>query len=457
MALLLAGVIVGLAIALFQAEKQPAAATQEAEFRALHDSLTGLPNRTLFDDRLAHALTKSNRDGDGAAVMVIDLDRFKEVNDTHGHAAGDAVLRTTAERLAVTLRECDTVARIGGDEFGVVLTGIDLDGARESAARMHDALSAPFSVADAAIVDIGASIGVAVHPAHGTSPSALLALADTAMYDAKRAGVGYSLFDATAASSVSDSRKLARELRDAVARGELLLHYQARIDLRTDELAGVEALARWGHPSLGMLAADTFMSLADENGLGTAICDHVIAAAASQSAEWDADGAPLTIAVNIDARSLADPSFPDRVARLLDDREVAPERIELEVGERALLAALAHSRETVTRLARFGTQIVIDDFGTGNSSLGHLADVPISKLKLDRSLLLRAAASARERLVVASTVALAHDLGLEVVAEGVEDETGLEFVRSLGSDYAQGYYLGAPVPAEAFRSGAVVA
>jgi EAL domain-containing protein (putative c-di-GMP-specific phosphodiesterase class I) len=256
---------------------------------------------------------------------------------------------------------------------------------------------------------------------------------------------------------VSDSRKLARELRDAVARGELLLHYQARIDLRTDELAGVEALARWDHPSLGMLAADTFMSLADENGLGTAICDHVIAAAASQSAEWDADGAPLTIAVNIDARSLADPSFPDRVARLLDDREVAPERIELEVGERALLDALAHSRETVTRLARFGTQIVVDDFGTGNSSLGHLADVPISKLKLDRSLLLRAAASARERLVVASTVALAHDLGLEVVAEGVEDETGLEFVRSLGSDYAQGYYLGAPVPAEAFRSGAVVA
>jgi diguanylate cyclase len=455
MALVLATVIVGLAIALWQVGDQPAA-TQEAEFRALHDSLTGLPNRALFDDRFAHALAQSNRDGAGAAVMVIDLDRFKQVNDTHGHAAGDAVLRTTAERLAMTLRECDTVARIGGDEFGVVLTGIDLDGARESAARMHDFLSAPFDLAGA-VVEVGASIGVAVHPAHGATPSALVQLADIAMYDAKRAGVGYSLFDAAAASSVTDRRKLARELRGAVARRELLLHYQARIDLHSDEVAAVEALARWSHPTLGLLAADTFMALGDENGLGTAIADHVIASAASQSAAWNAEGLPLTVAVNIDARSLADPGFPERVARLLDEHDVRPERIELEIGERALLAALKHSREIVIELARLGTQIVVDNFGTGNSSLGHLADVPISKLKLDRTLLLRAAASARERLVVAATVVLAHDLGLEVVAEGIEDEAGLDFVRSLGSDYAQGYHLGAPLPAEAFRQEAAVA
>ncbi|MEP6813608.1 MAG: EAL domain-containing protein [Actinomycetota bacterium] len=455
MALLLAVVIVGLAIALWRVGDQPAA-TQEAEFRALHDNLTGLPNRALFDDRFEHALAQSNRDGVGAAVMVIDLDRFKQVNDTHGHAAGDAVLRTTAERLAMTLRECDTVARIGGDEFGVVLTGIDLDGARESAARMHDFLSAPFDVGGA-VVEVGASIGVAVHPAHGATPSALIQLADIAMYDAKRAGVGYSLFDVAAASSVADHRKLARELRGAVARRELLLHYQARIDLRSDELVAVEALARWGHPTLGLLTAETFMALADENGLGAAIADHVIASAASQCASWDAEGLPLTVAVNIDARSLADPGFPQRVARLLDERGVPAERIELEFGERAILTALKHSREIVIELAGLGTQIVVDDFGTGNSSLGHLADVPISKLKLDRTLLLRAAASTRERLVVAATVAIAHDLGLEVVAEGVEDEAGLEFVRSLGSDYAQGYYLGTPMPADAFVHEAAVA
>jgi predicted signal transduction protein with EAL and GGDEF domain len=315
---------------------------------------------------------------------------------------------------------------------------------------MHGSLSAPLDLGGA-VVEVGASIGVAVHPLHGTTASSLVQLADAAMYDAKRAGVGYSVFDSTTASSVSDRRRLARELRGAVAQGELLLHYQGRLDLRTEEVAAVEALARWEHPTLGLLAADTFMAIADESGLGTAICDHVISSAATQCAAWDADGASLTVAINIDPRSLADPDFPERVLRLLDAQDVAPERIELEIGERALLAALARSRDAVRSLAALGTQIVVDDFGTGGASLGHLAHIPISKLKLDRSLLLRAAASSRERLVVAATVALAHDLGLEVVAEGVEDEAGLEFVRSLGSDHAQGYHLGAPMPADAFR------
>jgi len=281
--------------------------------------------------------------------------------------------------------------------------------------------------------------------------------ADVAMYEAKRAGIDYALFDVASAATVADRRKLAGELRGFVGRGELCLHYQPRIDLRTDELAAVEALARWQHPTLGLLAADAFIELADESGLGTTICDRVIAQAAAQCAAWHAGGLPLTVAVNIDARSLADSSFPKRVAQLLDRHGVHPECIELEVGESALLAALARSRNVVLELAALGTQIVVDDFGTGNSALGYLADVPISKLKIDRSLVLRAATSSRERIVVAATVALAHDLGLEVVAEGVEDEACLDFVRSLGSDYAQGYHLGAPVAADAFDRTAALA
>jgi diguanylate cyclase (GGDEF)-like protein len=444
-------VIVGLAVALVHADRsRPAPASQEAEFLALHDSLTGLPNRTLFDDRLERALAQSERDGGGAAVMVIDLDRFKDVNDTHGHSAGDAVLRAAAERLATTLRDCDTVARIGGDEFGVVLTGIDLDGARESATRMHAALTAPFAVGDV-VVDVGASVGVALHPVHGAAADVLVPMADTAMYDAKRAGVSYAIFDVVAASSIADRRTLSRELRGAVAQGDLLLHYQPRIDLRTEKLASVEALARWMHPTRGLLAATSFIPLADESGLGTAICDHVLSGAAAQSAAWEEDGLPLTVAVNVDTRSLADGTFPARVARIFDRHGVKAERFELEIDESAIVAALVRDRGVVVALAAVGAQIVVDDFGSGNAALGYLADVPISKLKLHGPLLRRAASSARERVVVDATVSLAHDLGLEVVAEGVEDEAALEFVRSLGCDYAQGYHLGAPAPADTFR------
>jgi diguanylate cyclase (GGDEF)-like protein len=447
---LLAAVIVGLLVAFWRGERKPEPNREEAEFLALHDALTGLPNRTLFDDRLEHALAQAKRDGEGAAVMVVDVDRFKQINDMHGHSAGDTVLRAVAERLACTLRNSDTIARLGGDEFGVVLGGIDIGGALDSAARMEDALTAPVDV-DGSPVDANASIGIAVHPQHGSDAETLVHRADVAMYDAKRTGIGYAIFDAATASTAAARRRLASELRGAVARRELLLHYQPRLDLRSGEIAAVEALARWQHPTLGLLAADTFMTLAEESGLGRAICDQVIGDVAAQCAAWRRTGFAFDVAVNVDARSLADDGFPERLRRLLEVHDVEPETIELELSERALLSALTGSRHVVFALADVGVQLVVDDFGTGYSSLGYLAHVPISKLKIDRSLLLRAEASPRERIVAAATVALAHELGLQVVAEGVEDENGLAFVRELGADYAQGYLLGAPTPASSLR------
>jgi diguanylate cyclase (GGDEF)-like protein len=452
---LVAAAVVTFVVALWHAGRPPEA-TLDAEFRALHDSLTGLPNRTLFDDRLEHALAQSTRSGDGAAVMVIDLDRFKEINDTYGHAAGDVVLREVAERLAAILRESDTVARLGGDEFGVVLGGIDLEGARESALRMHQALAVSVEI-DGTHVDVGSSFGIAVHPLHGTVAQILVHRADIAMYEAKRTGVGHALFDADAASSVAERRKLGSELRSVVFHRELRLHYQPRIDLRTDELAAVEALARWQHPRLGLLAAEDFMSLAEERGLGKAICNHILAEAVAQCAAWQSDGVALPVSVNVDARSLTDSSFPARVQGLLGEHDIPPENIELELSEGALLAALTQAQRVIPDLAELGVRLVVDNFGAGYSSLGYLALVPISKLKIHRSLVLRAERSTRERTVVAATVALAHDLGVEVVAEGVEDESSLEFVRSLGVDYAQGYHLGSPAPASTLRRAAEVA
>jgi diguanylate cyclase len=444
---LLGAVLVVLVAALWHTAANPVRSAA-AEFHAFHDALTGLPNRPLFDDRLERALARTNRTGNGTAVMVIDLDGFKAVNDTYGHAAGDALLQAAALRLAAAVRECDTVARIGGDEFGVVLSGIDIGGARESAIRMHESLETGFPI-DAATVNLGASIGIALYSTHGLTADLLMKHADDAMYDAKRAGVGYAVFDAVATSTTTERRRLAAELGAAVRADELSLHYQPRLDLRTDEIVAMEALARWQHPTLGLLAAKSFMKLAEENGLDKAICEQVVRAAATQSARWQGEDRSLNVAVNVDARSIFDANFPSTFQRLLEERNVDPRSIEVELSEDAILATLRRARSPLFELAELGVEIVVDDFGTGYSSLGSLARAPISKLKLHPSLLLRAQESEREKLVVAATVSLAHDLGMEVVAEGVESEEGLEFARSLSADYAQGYHIGSPAPAGA--------
>ena len=411
----------------------------------MHDPTTGLPGRALFHDRLAVALAAADRDSGTTALLLVDLDRFKEVNDTLGHSGGDLVLREVGRRLHETLRGVDTVARIGGDEFAIVLTGVGVHAARQCAVRLLQALRRPI-VVDGVEFVVGGSVGIALYPKHADGAGALLRHADIAMYEAKRAGTGYLVHDADAASGVISRMRLGGELGHALARGEILLHYQPRLDLRSGELSGVEALARWRHPQLGLLPAERFIGLAEQRRAASRITRFALATALAQCAEWEAAGLAFPVAVNLDAHSIRDPRLPRRVARLLERHGVAPERLELEVSESAFFAAFDEAAEVLEEVAALGVGLVLDDFGRAR---GALAELPFSAVKLHRSLLLRAAASQRSMLVLRSTVELAHDLGLELVAEGVETPEELEFARAAGCDHAAGFVLaGAVDPVE---------
>ncbi|MGZ4403447.1 MAG: putative bifunctional diguanylate cyclase/phosphodiesterase [Gaiellaceae bacterium] len=449
LSVLLVAVLAGLVLVLRRATWQVRSHLGEREFEAMHDGLTGLPNRTLFEDRAQLALSRSRRVGHAAAVMLLDLNRFKEVNDMLGHAAGDAILREVASRIAATLRGADTVARLGGDEFVVVLGDVEVGDAHETATRIHHALQEPILI-DGLSLSVGASIGIALYPAHGPTVSALLQHADAAMYQSKRGGTPYEIYDPATATNHAERLSLAVDLRSALDSGHLTLHYQPKLDLRSGVVDGVEALLRWQHPSLGLLAADRFVPLAEQIGLATSISEWALGEAIRQCALWGSHGIELDIAVNLDVRSLVDLDFPDRVLALLERHGVDAKRIELEITETAIMSDPVRVRGVAIQLAALGVQLAIDDFGTGYSSLSYLSRLPISKLKIDRSFVGRMGTSERERIIAGATVALAHNLGFAVVAEGVEDAATLELVRELGADLAQGYFVGPPAAATAF-------
>jgi diguanylate cyclase (GGDEF)-like protein len=419
----------------------------ESEFHALHDGLTGLPNRRLLWDRLTSALARAQRDRRPAAAMLLDLNGFKRVNDTLGHGAGDELLREVAQRLDAVLRDADTVARLGGDEFAIVLNGISLEEARETATRVHDALRKPMTIQGVA-VSVGASVGIAMHPIHGDNASILLQRADIAMYEAKQSGEPFAVYDPETDSNDAALLSLATDLTAAVDTEQIVLHYQPKTDLRTGEPAGVEALLRWEHPSLGLLEARDFMHVAEQCGVVGRISELALEIAIRQCALWQADGIVLPIAVNLAARNLVDRQFPARVAALLERHGVDASRIELEITESSIMRDPGRVRAVALELAAIGIGLAIDDFGTGYSSLSYLSQLPISKLKIDRSFVAAMRLSEREQSIVRATIELAHGLGLETVAEGVEDDETLELLRELGADIAQGYFIGAPVGAD---------
>jgi diguanylate cyclase (GGDEF)-like protein len=421
---------------------------RDAESHALRDSLTGLPNRRLFDDRLQQAVASSDRSGATPAVMLIDLDRFKETNDTLGHAAGDALLRETAIRLVEVLRDGDTVARIGGDEFAVVLPDAPLIGIHETARRLRRAIETPLEH-DGVMLGVGASIGIAVAPEHGRTVAALLRHADSAMYQAKRAGLGHVVFDPGARERDAATDSLARELNGALDRGEVVLHYQPTIRLDTLEVRGVEAVLRWEHPREGTIAADRFLPLAERAGVHQRLYDFALREAVRQAGEWRRAGVDLSVAVNLDARTLLDRDLPRRLERLLAEHGVDAQQLEVEISEPALLSDVDRVTAGATELAALGVVLAVDDFGADQTSLKSLAYLPIEKLKLDRSLLMRALDSQRDRIVLAGVIELAHKLGLATVATGVESAEALELVRELGCPLAQGDHLGAPALAVA--------
>jgi diguanylate cyclase (GGDEF)-like protein len=418
------------------------------EHQALHDSLTNLPNRTLFHDRVHQALASARRDHLHAAVMIMDLDRFKEVNDTLGHASGDELLKQVGLRLSESLRESDTVARLGGDEFGVLLPKVvDAEAAVAVARKLRTTLEEPFTIHGLAL-QMEASIGIALYPDHGGDVQSLLQRADVAMYVAKEHPTGCEVYTRERDGYSPDRLTLLTELRRAIDRGELLLHYQPKANLRTGEILGVEALVRWQHPERGMIPPDEFIPAAQKTGVIGPLTMFVLDEALRQCRTWSLQGLELCVAVNLSTRNLLDLHLPEAVAELLARWEVPARLLELEITESTILADPVRAMQILSRLDEMGVRLSIDDFGTGYSSLAYLKRLPVDELKIDKSFILGMDESENDEVIVRSTIDLGRNLGLRVVAEGVESPQAWSRLAQLGCNVAQGYFLSRPVPAE---------
>lgn len=426
-------------------------ATRQAhllQHQALFDSLTNLPNRTLLADRLQQTTLVARREQFSFALIALDLDGFKEINDTLGHHVGDQLLQEVGTRLRVNLRESDTVARMGGDEFTILLpTAGTIDGAVVTVKKLIEVMKKPVTL-DGRAVTIGASFGVAAFPDHGDSPDLLLRRADAAMYAAKRSHGGFQIY--------SDNLKtdklvtLQADLRRALVNDELLLHYQPKIDLRTETVTGVEALVRWQHPQQGLMYPDLFIPLSERTGLIKPLTLVVLRKALRQGKEWRDAGMSIPIAVNVSVSNVQDAEFPDEVARLLREFETPSGMLELEMTESAVMTEPARAVQCIKKLRELGVLIAIDDFGTGYSSMTYLRDLLVAKIKIDKSFVKEMSASHEDAVIVRSTVELGHNLGLKVIAEGVESPEVWEQLKTFGCDGAQGYYMSRPVSAEKF-------
>jgi diguanylate cyclase (GGDEF)-like protein/PAS domain S-box-containing protein len=415
---------------------------------ALRDPLTDLPNRVLLMERLSHALARGTRGRGLPAVLFFDLDRFKMLNDTLGHAYGDRVLLAVSQRVRPLLRDGDTLARLGGDEFAVLCEEVAHAG--EAAVVGHRILSAfdsPFDV-NGTDVYISTSIGVAVAEGPRTDPDQLLADADAAMYQAKDKGRGRcEIFDVELRAQLNRRMEVERGLREALANDELEVHYQPIFTADGGTTIGVEALVRWRRHGEMIIPAD-FIGVAEESGLIMGIDDFVLKAACRQMVEWDSSGfAGMKLGVNLSARYLANPSLTTEIGAVLEATGLAPSRLQLEVTESAVMADLSSALRALRALREIGVSVSVDDFGTGFSSLSYLRELPVDMLKIDRSFVAPLGDELRDRAVVQAIVDLAHSLGLQTVGEGVETSAQLETLERMGCDYAQGYHLFRPAPA----------
>jgi len=414
--------------------------------QATHDALTELPNRVLLQDRLTQALADAARDATPIALLLLDLDRFKEINDTLGHHVGDQLLQRIGPRVLELLRGADTMARLGGDEFAVLLPGAEEAAATALATEILAALAVPFML-EGQSLDVGASIGIALAPAHGDDAATLLRHADVAMYVAKRGHQGHAVYDPAQDGNNPLRLGLMGELRAAIAQGELLLHYQPKLDHTSGRVSGVEALLRWPHPVHGLIAPDQFIPLAEQTGLIAPLTWWVLETALAQCQTWARAGLLLGVAVNLSARTLHDLALPARIAALLATYGVPAGLLTLEVTESALMADPTRALNVLTQLAEQGVCLAIDDFGTGYSSLAYLKRLPVHQLKIDRSFIQHLVEGGADAAIVASTIGLGHHLGLRVVAEGVETAEAWQLLAASGCDVSQGYHLSRPVTA----------
>jgi diguanylate cyclase (GGDEF)-like protein len=420
---------------------------RENEYQALHDALTDLPNRVMFQQKLRETIAGQAETSSIVAVMLIDLDHFKEINDTLGHHVGDLVLQQIGPRLASALRAEDMLARLGGDEFGLVLPDLDDEAtATRVAERMLTELERPIAV-DALQLDVSGSIGIALFPTHSRDVETLLRRADVAMYAAKESGSGYEAYTPSLDNNSPGRLTFISQVRPAIENHEFTLCYQPKIRLSDGRIRGVEALVRWRHPERGLVMPDDFIPMVERTVLLKPLTLYVINEALRQSHQWDRQGLPLEVAVNVSPRSLLDPQLPDHVADLLGRWEVEPSRLTLELTESFLMADSGRSVGVMGRLSSVGIRLSIDDFGTGYSSLSHLKRLPLHEIKIDRSFVEHMRDDPNDAMIVSATVELGRNLGLRVVAEGVEDRATFDELARLRCDMAQGFELSQPLPA----------
>lgn len=420
----------------------------ELESRAVRDAVTGLPNRVVLQDRLLQAVRASQRDGTQFVLLLVDLDNFKKVNDTFGHQVGDRLLMEAADRLRACVREADTVTRVGGDEFAVVLVGAgDAAGAGAAAAKIADALNEAY-VIDGADFPVGASVGAACFPDHGQDAEALFRSADVAMYAAKRTRAGFAMFSEDDESAAGAPAALVTELRAAITGNQLVLHFQPQVDLHSGAVKGVEALVRWRHPVHGLLMPDRFLGAAEISGLISELELWVVDEALRSCRAWRDEGLELWVAVNVSGRSLQDAGFADRVCALLEKHGLDPTFLQVEIMQSALAADQDTVAAAIGRLAAIGLRVGLDDFGVGRASLELARRLPVDELKIDRSFVVQLARSPQDAAVVESIAELGRNLGVRVVALGVEDERTADLLQEAGCELAQGFFVGRPCPAD---------
>ncbi len=449
MALLMARLELRLAGKTEQLAESLRQANEDLQKIAFHDPLTGLPNRLVFEDRLAHAVAKADREGRRLALLFIDLDGFKPINDSYGHSAGDQVLRDVGARLRALARQVDTMARVGGDEFLMLLEGRPDEGSAAIVAqRVLRELSAPYDLGERE-VSVSCSIGIVFYP-EGGAQSKLIAHADAAMYAAKRAGGStYCFFESSMDADAREQVELLRDLREAMQLRQLELYYQPKIDARSGQVTAAEALIRWNHPRRGLIPPHLFIPIAERFGLIGAIGNWALDEVCRQAREWRDQGLRMRVAVNLSVHQMRQDDLVQRVQSALRRHRIDPRQLTCEITESVAMEDARATQTTFRLLGQAGVHLSIDDFGTGYSSLAYLRQLPAEELKIDRSFVLDVATSADARAIVDAVVRLAHALGLRVVAEGVENERQRELLLQLGCDELQGYLFARPMSARA--------
>jgi diguanylate cyclase (GGDEF)-like protein len=423
-------------------------AEKRLAMQTLFDPLTNLPNRSLFFDRVDRALSVSRRDGREVAILMLDLNRFRDINNVLSHKAGDQLLREVTERLREAVRTSDTLARLGADEFAVLMpTGASAAGAMGMADRLLNALMAPYTIHEQKIA-VGASVGIAIAPKHGMDSSTLLRHAESACHDAKRDNSGYAIFAGDDPTESLRQLSLASDLRNAVANNELVLFYQPKVSFETGQVCGVEALTRWRHPEHGLVPPDRFIPLAEQTGVIEPLTTWLLNEALRQRSAWNEQDLALPVSVNLSPVTLHDERFSDQVAELLTRWDVSPHDLILEITESAIMSDVVRATQTVSRLNDMGVHISIDDFGTGYTSFSYIRKLAVGEIKIDKSFVFNMRTANDDAVIVRTIIEMGKSLGLNVVAEGVEDEETLNVLRSLGCNCCQGYFISEPLDAQ---------